>query len=96
MINKGCNSVVLTLGADGAIYVDKNSKVTSISCPIVESVDSTGAGDAFVGALAFLLVNKKLPIEEILKSACFIATDTVTRSGTQISYPGPEILTKCT
>lgn len=56
-------------------------------------VDSTGAGDAFIGALAYLLANRSdLPIEKCIERSCFIAADSVTRPGTQISFPGPTIL----
>ncbi|XP_044253380.1 ribokinase-like [Tribolium madens] len=97
LISKGCNSVVLTLGAEGALYLAKNSNCIFLTCPAVQSVDSTGAGDAFIGALAYLLANNpNLPMENILRSACFIASDSVTRSGTQISFPGQEILSRCT
>lgn len=47
-----------------------------------------GAGDAFVGALASLLVNfKKHPLHQLIGAACEYATLTVTTEGTQTSYP---------
>lgn len=47
-----------------------------------------GAGDAFVGALAnFLISHKNHPMEEIVAAACYIATMSVTKEGTQTSYP---------
>jgi ribokinase len=47
-------SVVLTLGGDGAIVADKNG-VSHIDAESVPVVDTTGAGDAFAGALAAAL-----------------------------------------
>ena len=86
---------MLTLGAQGTLYVDK-TECLYLSCPSVRCVDSTGAGDAFIGAFAFLLATKPdLPMAKVLESACIIASDSVTRSGTQISFPGKEILDKC-
>lgn len=59
-------------------------------------IDSTGAGDAFIGALAYLLANRKdLSVEKCIEMSCIVAADSVTRPGTQISFPGPEILNKC-
>ena len=47
---------------------------------------TSGAGDAFVGALAVFL-GKKAALPEAVERAMLIATLTVTRSGTQSSYP---------
>ena len=51
----------------------------------VKAVDTTGAGDAFVGAFSFGVASK-LEIEECLKLALQKATDSVTKKGTQSSY----------
>ncbi|XP_018564890.1 ribokinase-like isoform X2 [Anoplophora glabripennis] len=92
----GCKSVIITLGPLGAIYVNNEDKqFIHIGSPLVKSVDSTGAGDAFIGALAYLLANEKEHgIQKSIQLACIVAADTVTRPGTQTSFPGPEIL-KC-
>jgi ribokinase len=97
LIKKGCNSVVLTLGDKGALYLEKSSPESVYhTSPSVNCIDSTGAGDAFVGAFAFFLANyKNLSIEKMIESACYIAADSVTRPGTQKSFSGREILEKC-
>lgn len=99
LLSLGCNSVIITLGALGAVYVNKEDReFIHINSPSVNCVDSTGAGDAFIGALAYLLANKKqLGIQKSIEVACLVAADSVTRPGTQISFPGPEILksTEC-
>lgn len=50
---RGPRSVVVTLGAKGAIWVDEGSGYSP--APAVNVVDTTGAGDAFLGALAVSL-----------------------------------------
>ena len=49
-------------------------------------VDTTGAGDAFVGSLAFFLTSG-LGLAEAVKRSCQVATLTVMKKGTQASYP---------
>lgn len=47
-----------------------------------------GAGDAFVGALAtYLVTHKDQPMHQIIGAACYVATQSVTKEGTQTSYP---------
>ncbi|KAF2882727.1 hypothetical protein ILUMI_23460 [Ignelater luminosus] len=92
---KGCQTVVLTMGSQGTVYSSKDtSTLIHVSSTPVKSVDSTGAGDAFIGALAYLLATKKekLTFHECVEAANYIAADTVTRPGTQSSFSGPEIL----
>ncbi|XP_056643211.1 ribokinase-like [Diorhabda sublineata] len=92
LIKKGCNSVIITLGSRGAIYADNKEKF-HICSPTVKSVDTTGAGDAFIGALAFLLATEtNISMRRAVEKACLAASDSVTRPGTQISFPGPSIL----
>ena len=56
----GC-SVLLTLGSKGAIYLAKDNKqnVLQVSAPSVEVVDTTGAGDSFIGAFVFGLATSQ-------------------------------------
>jgi ribokinase len=49
-------------------------------------VDSTGAGDAFVGSLAFFLASGQ-PLEEAARRANRIAAISVQSPGTQASFP---------
>ncbi|MDI2097553.1 ribokinase [Ruicaihuangia caeni] len=46
-----CRSIVITLGGDGAVFGDQ-SGVTHVPAEKVKVIDTTGAGDAFVGTLA--------------------------------------------
>lgn len=81
----GCKLVV-TLGEKGAAYVDENGKVIRVAAPKVSAIDTTGAGDAFVGAFAVGLGLGFEPVEAI-KLGCASASLSVTRKGTQSSYP---------
>ena len=82
----GCRFVV-TLGEKGAAYTDKNhSKVVRVSAPKVKAIDTTGAGDSFVGSFAFGLATG-FEIEKAVKLGCACASDSVTKLGTQSSYP---------
>ena len=82
----GCRFVV-TLGEKGAAYTDKDhSKVVRVSAPKVNAIDTTGAGDSFVGSFAFGLATG-FEIEKAVKLGCACASDSVTKLGTQSSYP---------
>jgi ribokinase len=82
--NKGPGSVLVTLGEEGVMGVGKLQSWRE-SAIRVKAVDTTGAGDAFIGALAVDLGRR--PWVEIVKRAMAIAALTVTRPGTQSSYP---------
>jgi ribokinase len=77
--------LVVTLGPAGAVVVT-GGRVERVAAPKVEAVDTTGAGDAFVGAFAVGLGLGLVPIEAaMLGVAC--ASDSVRRRGTQASFP---------
>ncbi len=81
----GKNSIV-TLGSEGAVLITSNGNLTRISAPKVNAVDTTGAGDAFVGVFAFGLASGKNP-EDAMKLGVKVASLSVTRKGAQSSYP---------
>lgn len=81
----GPRSVVLTRGSLGALYTDGNS-VRAVSAPKVEAVDTTGAGDAFVGALSAGLA-QGATLGEAVGLASRVGAYSVQRPGTQLSYP---------
>jgi len=81
----GKNSIV-TLGSAGAVLITAEGDITRISAPSVVAIDTTGAGDAFVGVFAFALASGKSP-EESMKLGIKIASLSVTRKGAQSSYP---------
>lgn len=81
----GKNSIV-TLGSEGAVLIASNGNLTRMSAPKVNAVDTTGAGDAFVGVFAFGLASGKSP-EDAIKLGIKVASMSVTRKGAQSSYP---------
>jgi ribokinase len=81
----GPGTVVVTLGADGAVAVDATGSYRARS-PKVPVVDTTGAGDAFTGALGWrLAAGDDLPAA--LEVAVKVGALTVTRAGAQPSFP---------
>jgi len=81
----GCRLLV-TMGAQGVALVTTDDRVTRLAAEPVAAVDTTGAGDAFVGAFAHGLARGLDEIGAIrLGMAC--AADSVTRPGTQTSFP---------
>ena len=81
----GKNSIV-TLGSKGAVYISADGQVYHVKAPKVTAVDTTGAGDSFVGSFAFGLASGKDPIEA-MKLGIAVASLSVTRKGAQSSYP---------
>ena len=81
----GKNSIV-TLGSKGAVYISADGQIHHAPAPQVTAVDTTGAGDAFVGSFAYALASGKDPIDA-MKFGISIASLSVTRKGAQSSYP---------
>lgn len=81
----GKNSIV-TLGSKGAVYISADGQIHHAPAPKVTAVDTTGAGDSFVGSFAFGLAIGKDPVEA-MKLGIAIASLSVTRKGAQSSYP---------
>jgi len=86
----GIPIVVITLGAQGALLItsDANGQLQSIyqEAPEVQVVDTTAAGDCFVGALTVAL-SEKLPLEQALQFAVYASSLKVTRFGAQSGLP---------
>ena len=92
LLDLGPSSVVVTLGAAGVVLAAGDS-TRRFSAPEVEAVDTTGAGDAFVGALAAKLA-ADTPLEEAVPYAVLAGAFAVTRSGAQGSLPSPDDVEK--
>ncbi|AZQ74458.1 ribokinase [Streptomyces luteoverticillatus] len=89
---RGARSVVITLGGEGALILDTEAaQPTQIPGVPVEVIDTTGAGDAFTGALALRLA-RGATLEEAARFAVRVGAASVTRPGAQPSYPTAEEL----
>ncbi|WP_369236473.1 ribokinase [Streptomyces sp. R21] len=84
----GPRSVVITLGAEGALVAsaDKAARIPAVK---VEAVDTTGAGDAFTAALAWRLGLGE-PAPEAAAYAARVGAAAVTKEGAQVSFPTAE------
>ncbi|WP_370945810.1 ribokinase [Amycolatopsis sp. cg5] len=85
LLDLGPKSAVVTLGARGVVVVTADGTI-EVASPKVEAVDTTGAGDAFAGALA-AAVTAGRSLVEAAKYAVKVAAISVTRRGAQPSYP---------
>lgn len=85
LLSRGTARVILTLGDKGSLLVGEDEAVHVPAVP-VRAVDSTGAGDAFVGSLAFFLASGKALVDA-MRRANRIAAISVQSSGTQTSFP---------
>ena len=79
-------AAVITLGAKGALVLERNGTPQIIPATKVQVADSTAAGDAFTGALAWQL-NEDVALLEAVKIASRVAALSVTRLGAQPSLP---------
>jgi ribokinase len=79
-------SSIVTLGSEGAVYITPDGDLHRVSAPKVTTVDTTGAGDCFVGSFAYSLASGNNPIEA-MGFGIKIASFSVTRKGAQSSYP---------
>ena len=86
----GPGSAVVTVGANGAVFAEGET-LNHVPAPRAEVVDTTGAGDAFVGALSFRLA-KKDTLEEAVSYAVRAGAAAVTKEGAQGALPTPDVL----
>ncbi|KAH6665661.1 ribokinase-like protein [Halenospora varia] len=92
LLDRGAKNVIITLGSKGAYFSHQGmEKGGFVPCAKVEKVvDTTAAGDTFVGAYAVGVVRKggeSLVSEEDVKLACKASARTVEKEGAQKSIP---------
>jgi ribokinase len=81
----GIGRVIVTLGARGALLVGPGGPV-HVPTVTVETIDSTGAGDAFIGSFATFLAEGCDEVEAVRRANLYAALST-TKVGTQKSFP---------
>lgn len=84
LLDKGLKNLIVTLGDKGALWLhgDQESHVTA---PTVKAIDTTGAGDAFIGCFAHYY-SASGNVLEAINHAVVYASHSVTIKGTQTSY----------
>ena len=82
-----CNLLV-TRGEQGVLYVE-DDEIVKFKAPKVDAIDTTGAGDAFVGSFVYGL-SKDLKVNDAINLAIDKASLSVTKRGTQSSYSSSE------
>jgi len=86
LLHMGVKKVIITLGEKGLFYSDGNEKIYIKAISLKEVVDTTGAGDAFNGGLAFALSQNK-SIKECLNTANQVAGLSTLKSGAGNAMP---------
>jgi ribokinase len=81
----GKNSIV-TVGSQGAILINSDGSLVRCVAPETIPVDTTGAGDCFVGSFAYALSIGQDP-ESAMSFGVKVASNSVTKKGAQSSYP---------
>ena len=91
LLEAGVDTVVLTLGSKGSLHLNKDGHLILTPAFKVQSVDTTAAGDTFIGT--FAVANESgMSLEDALKFASAAAAITVTRKGAQASIPNRQEL----
>ncbi len=85
LLARGPGHVIVTLGSRGSLVVTSGSTQHVPAVP-VDAVDPTGAGDEFIGALAVFLA-EGASMADATMAAAAAAAISVTRIGTQVSFP---------
>ena len=89
LLLRGVGAVIVTLGANGALYHDAGQ---TVHVPVISAgpvVETTGAGDAFNGGFAVAL-SEGCEVVEAVRFGCATAGISVTRSGTAPAMPSRE------
>jgi ribokinase len=89
LVNKGIGRVILTLGSKGALCLDQEKNEYRVAAYSVSVVDTTAAGDTFIGAFAAASESGG-SLEECLHFASAAAALAVTKRGAQVSIPSKE------
>lgn len=86
ILQKGAKAALITLGARGVLYHTASQSIRVPACSFGPVIDTTGAGDAFLGGFASALSRGLAPFEAV-KFGCATAGIAVTRRGTAPAMP---------
>ena len=85
LLDKGAKNVIVTLGEKGSILVNRKEMI-EVAPHKVDAVDTTAAGDSYLGALVNKLAEGK-NIKEAMEFASKCSSYTVTKKGAIIALP---------
>jgi ribokinase len=88
LLEIGAKNVIVTLGSKGALIVT-DAQVTYVESYKVNVVDTTAAGDAFIGGFAAAFLRDK-SLEEAVRYGCACGALATTKFGAQPSLPTKE------
>ena len=89
--DRGVRRAVVTTGAAGSVVIDEGADAVVVRSPKVTAVDTTGCGDAFMGALARRLAAGDTLVDAA-RFASAVGSFAATGAGAQASYPSEEQL----
>lgn len=84
LLTAGISNVIVTLGSRGALWAHAEGQEV-VEAPSVQAIDTTGAGDAFIGCFSTTWVHSG-DILDAIRAGSAYASDSVTKPGTQTSY----------
>jgi ribokinase len=92
LLARGVQTIVVTLGARGAYYACEDGQSGFVPALKVDVVDTTAAGDTFIGMYSTLVVeaasrSQTFDVEAAVRSSIAASSITVSRNGAQISIP---------
>ena len=88
LLARGLKNLIVTLGDKGALWMHGDER-QYFGAPAVQAVDTTGAGDAFIGCFAAEL-SRNTPVGNAITAAVRYASHSVTGKGTQTAYAPAE------
>lgn len=89
LFDAGIEEIIITLGKKGAYYLNKSGKRHKETGYKVSAVDTTAAGDSFIGGL-LRCISRNITIEDSMAYAMKVGAVTVSRPGAQSSLPTEE------
>lgn len=85
LLDKGLKNLIVTLGEKGSVWLHDEQVIHVPPCK-VNAIDTSGAGDAFIGCFSQRYIQNQ-DVLEAMKEASLFAAYSVTGKGTQSSYP---------